>query len=196
MNEIQRLEAELYERSLKLAALRKEAPLKEVKNYSLKDLGGDVTLLELFGDKKELLAIHNMGQGCRYCTLWADGFNGLVPHLEDRVALALFSKDPPELQRTFANSRGWRFRMVSHGGGDYIREQSVGAEGNMPGVVCYVRDGNKIFRKNSSQFGPGDQYAPIWPLLSLAGVGTDDWTPQYNYWSRPKTMDDGGQNVR
>jgi predicted dithiol-disulfide oxidoreductase (DUF899 family) len=66
-----------------------------------------------------------MGQGCRYCTLWADGFNGFVQHIESTISMVLVSKDPPILQRKFANSRGWKFRLASHGGDEYIQEQSV-----------------------------------------------------------------------
>ena len=82
-------------------------------------LDGRTSMRALFGDKDRLLLIHNMGQGCRYCTLWADGFNGFLPHLESVMSVVLVSKDPPDVQRAFANSRGWRFRLASHGGGDY-----------------------------------------------------------------------------
>ena len=99
-------------------------------------------------------------------------------------------------QRRFANSRSWRFRLASHGGGEYIREQSVvkGSD-NMPGAVIYVRNGDEIYRKNACAFGPGDLYCSMWNLLGLAGLGEDDWTPQYNYWQRPKTLEDGGENL-
>ncbi len=65
----------------------------------------------------------------------------------------------------------------------------------MPGAVVYERDGDNITRKNSCVFGPGDIYCSMWSLLGLAGLGEDDWTPQYAYWKRPEKMDDGGQNL-
>lgn len=194
-NEIQKTEKELYELVKKLEKLRRDNPPAEVKNYNFQTLEGETSLLELFGDKQVLFAIHNMGQGCRYCTLWADGFNAFLPHLESEFAVALLSKDSPELQRQFANSRGWRFRMASHGGGAYMNEQSVG-EGNMPGMVCYVRKGDKIFRKNATPFGPGDQFCSLWDILSLAGRSEEDWTPQFRYWNPPGKLDDGGNNIK
>ena len=137
-----------------------------------------------------------MGQGCRYCTLWADGFNGFLPHLESVMAVVLLSKDAPEVQRRFANERDWRFHLASHGGGDYIREQSaLEGQSNMPGAVVYERSGNKISRKNACVFGPGDLYCSMWSLLSLAGMGEAQWTPQYTYWRRPEKLDDGGENL-
>ena len=190
------LERKIGELMAELHALQKANPAAPVPNYTLKNLAGKTTLLDLFGSRDTLLAIHNMGQGCRYCTLWADGFNGLLPHLESALSVALLSKDPPETQRRFANARGWRFQLASHGGGDYIREQSVMAgDDNFPGAVVYQRQGDTILRKNACVFGPGDIYCAMWTLLGLAGLDEEDWTPQYSYWRRPENLDDGGRNV-
>ena len=196
--EILELEQEMGELSRKLAELRKLSAPVEVPDYAFQTLTGPVTLSALFAGKEILFAIHNMGQGCRYCTLWADGLNGFLPHLEDRFAVVLLSKDAPEVQQRFAHSRGWRFRMASHGGSPYMKGQSVSQDGSdMPGMVCYQRVGSKILRKNVAVFGPGDEFCAAWPILSLAGLGEDEWTPQYSYWKKPdpKAMDDGGQNV-
>ena len=195
-DEILGIEKQLYELTTKLNELKRMNSGSEVRNYTFSTLDGEVTLLDMFGDHDRLLLIHNMGQGCRYCTLWADGFNGFLPHLQSAMSVVLVSKDLPTLQHTFANSRGWRFRLASHRGGDYIQEQTVmDGERNMPGVVVYERNGDRITRKNASMFGPGDLYCSIWNLLGMAGLSEADWTPQYNYWRRPEKMDDGGANL-
>jgi len=194
--EIADLEKQLYELTTKLNALRKMNSGVEVENYAFATTEGDASLLELFGEQDRLLVIHNMGQGCRYCTLWADGLNGFLPHLESAMSVVLVSKDSPRLQRSFASSRGWRYRLASHGGGAYIQEQTVKeGEGNVPGAVVYERDGNKITRKNAAEFGPGDLYCSIWNVLGMAGLDAGTWTPQYRYWQRPEKMDDGGENL-
>ena len=194
--EIAKIEKQLYELTTKLNELRMSNAGDEVPNYSFSTLDGNVTLLELFGDNDRLLVIHNMGQGCRYCTLWGDGFDGFLPHLESVMSVVLVSRDAPELQRTFANSRNWRFRLASHGGGKYIQEQTVADGGqNTPGVVVYERDGTRITRKNAAEFGPGDLFCSIWNLLGMAGFNAANWTPQYHYWQRPEKMDDGGANM-
>lgn len=196
MTDLQKAEKELYELTQKVSQLRRDSKALPVKNYSFKTIESEVTLLDLFGEKDTLFLIHNMGQGCRYCTLWADGLTGFVQHLESQFAVAMVSKDDPQTQRQFANSRNWRFRMASHGGGSYIKEQTVlPGENNMPGIVCYIRKGNEIYRKNSAVFGPGDEFCSQWNILSLAGISTEEWTPQFNYWKRPETMDDGGKNL-
>jgi len=195
-SEIQDVEQQIFELTVKLNELRKSNGGDEVRNYSFATIDGETDLLSMFGDKKQMLVIHNMGQACRYCTLWADGFNGFLKHLESVMSVVLVSKDAPEMQRQFANSREWRFRLASHGGGDYISEQTV-IEGssNMPGAVVYERDGDTITRKNRCAFGPGDIYCSMWSLLGLAGLGEEEWTPQYAYWKRPEKMEDGGANL-
>ena len=196
-SDIQAIEKQIFELNMKLVELRKQnTEVEQIKNYQFDTLNGKKDLLDLFANKDRLLVIHNMGQGCRYCTLWADGLNGFLPHLEATMAVVLVSKDSPELQRTFANSRGWHFNLASHGGGDYIKEQNVMPdENNAPGVVLYERKGDHISRKNSAAFGPGDLYCSMWSLLGLAGLGVSDWTPQYKYWQQPQQLDDGGENV-
>ena len=195
-SKISEIEYQIYELNKELNELRRNNEGPEVENYSFSTLDGKASLLELFGDKDQLLVIHNMGQGCRYCTLWADGLNGFVPHLESIMSLVLVSRDAPEVQRQFANSRGWRFKLASHGGGDYIKEQTVmEGEDNMPGAVVYERKGQAIYRKNACIFGPGDLYCPLWQFLGMAGFSEETWTPQFRYWQPPKSMDDGGQNL-
>jgi predicted dithiol-disulfide oxidoreductase (DUF899 family) len=195
-DEIAELEMQIVKLIGELNELRKTNRGAEVPNYRFRNLEGEISLLNLFGTRNQLLLIHNMGQACRYCTLWADGFNGMLAHLESAISVVLVSKDSPETQRLFANSRGWKFRLASHGGEEYIREQSVMVDSdNYPGAVVYERDGDVIYRKNECVFGPGDIYCSMWSLLGLAGLGADNWTPQFTYWQRPETLEDGGKNL-
>jgi len=194
--EIAEIEKQIFELTKKLNELRVVNSGDEVENYVFSTLDGDVTLLDMFGDNDRLLVVHNMGQGCRYCTLWADGFNGFLPHLESVMSVFLVSKDSPDVQRKFANTRNWRFRLASHGGGQYIQEQTVmNGEHNVPGAVVYEREGSRVMRKNAVVFGPGDMFCSVWNLLAMAGISDSKWTPQYNYWRRPQKMDDGGANL-
>ena len=159
---IAEIQQQIFELTGELGTLLKQSHGAEVPDYRFASESGEVSLLELFAGQDRLLAIHNMGQGCRYCTVWADGFNGFLPHLENAMSVVLLSKDPPELQRRFANERGWRFRLASHGGGAYIREQSVvDGQDNYPGAVVYKREGDKVLRFNACVFGPGDLYCSL-----------------------------------
>jgi predicted dithiol-disulfide oxidoreductase (DUF899 family) len=197
-DDIARLENQIFEMCLELQNMRAKRESEPVRNYTFVTEHGETDLLRLFGDKEGLFAIHNMGQSCRYCTLWADGLNGFLEHLESEFAVVLLSKDPPDVQRRLANNRKWRFNLASHAGGDYIREQTVVSDqDNSPGIVYYERRGDEIFVKNRATFGPNDLFCSIWPILGLAGRGTEgDWTPQFAYWSRPRKLEDGGQDIQ
>ncbi|MEM7098721.1 MAG: DUF899 family protein [Pseudomonadota bacterium] len=197
--QITELEQKLYGMTLELAELRRQVPRHQgevVPEYEFATCAGSTTLLDLFGDKDLLMVIHNMGQACRYCTLWGDGFNGFLPHLESAMSVVLVSKDDPQTQREFANHRGWRFQLASHGGGAYIQEEAtMPGQSNMPGVVVYERDGQTVRRRDSAVFGPGDLYCSAWNLLALAGLTEAEWMPQFNYWRRPEQLEDGGENI-
>ena len=194
--EIQALEMEAVALANRLEKLRRENTPVPVKDYSFETLTGPTNLLTLFADKDKLLMIHNMGDACRWCTSWADGLNAALPHLEDSFSVVLVSKNDPLAQRRFALERGWNFRMASHGGGEYAIEQTVTpGEPDMPGIVCYERKEGAIFRKNASEFGPGDFFNPLFHVVTLAGIGLEEFTPQFSYWKRPERMEDGGQNL-
>lgn len=197
MTEAEKLELEIMEKSQTLAALRQAEEGTEVPNYTFKTLDGEIALADLFRGREQLLMIHNMGQACRYCTLWADGINGVLDHLEDTMAVTFVSKDPPAIQRRMALDRGWKFTMASHGGGAYMTERcTMAGYDNCPGAAVYERTDGKIVARGRTAFGPGDLYSPVWHFLSLAGIGTSEWTPQFHYWSRPSQLEDGGENVR
>ena len=135
-----------------------------------------VSLSSLFGDKDDLIVVHNMGRGCAYCTMWADGFNGVVAHLEDRAAFVVISPDEPEVQAEFAESRGWRFRMASAAGSDFTRDLGFEPEPGsyMPGFSVFHRqpDGT-IVRTGRDFFGPGDDYCAPWRMFDLLNGGDE-----------------------
>ena len=64
---------------------------EEVADYDFATPQGTVSLSALFGDKPDLIVIHNMGASCAYCTLWADGFNGVYDHLANRAGFVVSS---------------------------------------------------------------------------------------------------------
>ena len=166
----------------RLAELRAKAKPEEVKDYKFLTVGGETSLSKMFGDRKKLLVIHNMGSVCNYCTLWADGFNGILPHLNDAMAVVLVSSEAPEKQAAFAKGRNWGFTMASHKGLPYTKEQtSFGEWADNPGAAVYEKVGDKIVLRNKCFFDPGDIYCSMWPLLGLAGIANKDWQPKFNY---------------
>lgn len=180
----------------KLAELRREiarlrAEMREtqgnvdpepVENYVFATEDGTTKLSDLFGGKDTLFVIHNMGASCRYCTLWADGFNGVLPHLENRAAFVVSSPDDPAKQRKFKDSRGWNFRMVSHQGSSFAADMGYKNErGFQPGVSVFRKQNGRIVRVSDQGLGPYDDFCSVWHFFDMMPGGAGDWAPQYKY---------------
>jgi len=181
---LKKAEKDMTKARARVLALRRKQTPEVVPDYVFKDQAGKtVSLAQLFGAKKELILVHNMGAHCPYCTLWADGFTGLAKHLEDRAAFVVESADTPKQQKTFYRSRGWNFPMVSSAGSDFKRRMGFADEqGNPhPGVSVLVKSGGKIYRTARDTFGPGDDYCALWHLFDLLPKGAAGWTPKYRY---------------
>jgi predicted dithiol-disulfide oxidoreductase (DUF899 family) len=183
--ELFQLTDELMKLRAKVAEVRRKIPPQEVKDYSFTGSSGEkIKLSEMFGAKDELILIHNMGRSCRYCTLWADGFNGFTKHFESRAAFAVTSPDDHETQRKFAIERGWNFRLYSTEGTTFKRDMGFANENDdpLPGVSIFRKEADgRIVHVTKNYFGPGDDYCSIWHFFDLLPSTTDEWEPQYHY---------------
>ncbi len=167
----------------KMKTVQAKIAPQPVEDYALATPAGRVKLSELFGGKKDLFLIHNMGSSCPYCTLWADGFNGLYDHLADRAAFVVCSPDPPLAQKKFAVGRGWRFPMVSHQGTNFAADMGYRgkAGGWIPGVSAFKREKDKVVRVSDAPLHPGDDFCALWHIFDLLPEGAGDWGAKFKY---------------
>lgn len=185
--EFDRIAQQIADLKLKLAEAKRAIPPQPVAPYTftLAPNGSPITLAGLFGDKRDLIVIHNMGRGCSYCTMWADGFAGLYKHLADRCAFVLSSPDSPAVAGAFAAERAWPFPVVSIAGTSFANDIGfANAKGGvMPGASAFHKDeaGNVTRTFPSAQFGPGDDFCSLWHLLDLLKEGPAGWEPKFHY---------------
>jgi len=183
--QIDDLEYQLQDIKGKLAELRRQRPREEVQDYKLFDCEGrEAALSSLFGEHGKLILVHNMGRQCSYCTMWADGFTGMLPYLQSRAAFVVTSPDRPDAQKKLVQSRGWNFPVYSTDGTSFIADMGFdnGEEGLMPGVSVFVKEADgKIYRVSRAEFGPGDDFCPVWHFFELLPEGIDGWEPKPNY---------------
>ncbi|HEY6184270.1 MAG TPA: DUF899 family protein [Terriglobales bacterium] len=183
--QIDELEYQLQDIKQRVAELRRQRPREEIKDYRLLDSEGrGVSLSSLFGDQNRLILIHNMGRDCSYCTMWADGFTGLVPHINSRAAFALTSPDKPEAQKDFVEARGWNFPVYSTAGTSFTADMGFDdeKEGLMPGISVFTKEANgKIYRVSRAEIGPGDNFCAVWHFFDLLPEGINGWQPQLSY---------------
>jgi predicted dithiol-disulfide oxidoreductase (DUF899 family) len=154
-----------------------------MKDYTFTRSSGEAAgWKDLFGKKKDLIVIHNMGRTCPYCTLWADGFNGVYDHLASRAAFVVATPDKPEAQAKFAAARGWRFPMISYEGTSLAEDTGYGENGSYyPGVSVFQKHAGKVVRVSDTSFEPGDLFCGVWHLLDLIPQGVDGWRPKFKY---------------
>lgn len=162
--------------------VRKAAKPQPVADYGFtRSTGEPVKLSELFGKKDHLFVIHNMGAGCPYCTLWADGFNGVNDHLQNSAAFIVSTPDEPAKQAKFAAARGWKFPMVSHKGTSFAKDMGYASDdGFYPGVSVLTRKKGQILRISDEGLCPGDDFCSVWHFLDLI-PGRPDWQPRFAY---------------
>ncbi|MBK8549675.1 MAG: DUF899 family protein [Ignavibacteria bacterium] len=172
--ELQDLEKQIETMRKKKIELNSKLAEMDVKDYILKDRDGkDVRLSEMFGNKKNLILIHNMGKGCPYCTMWADGFKDTYKEIEKKAPFVLVCPDTPEVHKKFAESHGWNYPTYSAAGTDFIFDMGYdfikdGKHNYWPGVSVFEKsDDGKIRRVAKDYFGPGDFYCNIWHFLDL-----------------------------
>lgn len=131
-------------------------------------------------------------QPCPMCTMWADGYDGVVPHLRQRVAFGVVVAGDVAAIRAWGRTRGWRHvRLLSSAGTTFKRD--FGMEdadgGQRPGVSVFRLgdDGRpRHFYTQCAVMGEGhwrgmDLLSPVWNILDLTPEGRGDWMPKRSY---------------
>ncbi len=182
-DDIQKLGMELMEAKKRYRQAIKDLPNEPVEDWELHNTDGStVKLSQLFGDKTELLVVHNMGKHCNYCSLWADGFIGCANHIQERCAFVLCSNDDPKTVAEFSKERGWNYPCVSGKESGFAEAMGYRTpEGQtMPGVSAFHKNADgTIVRTGKDMFGPGDDFCPVWPFFDLIDRGPADWQPRH-----------------
>jgi predicted dithiol-disulfide oxidoreductase (DUF899 family) len=105
---------------------RRELPWKAVnKEYLFEGPNGKETLTELFDGRSQLIVYHFMfdpswDAGCPHCSFWADNFNDIIVHLNQRdVTMIVASKAPYSKLAEYETRMGWDFKWVSSYDSDF-----------------------------------------------------------------------------
>lgn len=167
----------------KMRAVQAEIEPQAVADYEFKTPERTVLLSELFGDHEDLMVVHNMGSSCTGCTLWADGYNGVHHHVITRTAFVVSSPETPAVQQKFAQSRGWKFRMVSHMGTTFAADMGYRTDkgGWRPGISVFKLAAGKILRVSDVGWSPGDDFCTVWHFFDLLPEGAAGWSPKLSY---------------
>ena len=181
--EIEVIRARMASDARRLAELQRSLPPMEVEDYELHTRDGPVRLSQFFQEMEDLIVIHNMGKSCNFCTMWADGFSGVIDHLHDRCAVLLVSPDDADTLETFADERGWYFAVASAKGTTFIDDMGFEKDGQpSPGFTTFhMAEDGAIQRIASDEFDAFDPYCSVWHLMARLKDGVSDWEPKPAY---------------
>lgn len=189
-----------------LNAERRRLPMVAVEqDYTFEGPDGRVTLLDLFEGRGQLVLQHIMfgpdwDAVCPGCTASLDELSpGVLRHLHSRdTTFVGVSRAPyPKLAATRA-AKGWDFPWYSSFGTEFNHDYQAtlddgvrpavynyrpvdgGESSEVPGVSCFLRDGDRVFHTYSTYARGTDTLGSSYTWLDLTALG------RHEEWEEPK----------
>ena len=188
-----------------LSQQRRDLPWEAVtKNYVFEGPNGKQSLPDLFEGRSQLIVYHFMfgpewEAGCPHCSRWADSFNGIILHLNQRdVTMIAASRAPYPKLAAYWKRMGWSFKWVSSYGADFNFDYHVSfapdelANGSafynftMQDPSASEREGVSVFFKDAT--------GKVFHTYSAYARGIDMLSVDYQYLDLvPKGRDEHGR---
>lgn len=190
-----------------LSQARRDLPWERVsKAYEFDGPDGKVTLAEAFEGRSQFVVYHFMfapewENGCKSCSFWADNFNGIVQHLNQRdVSFAAISRAPRSKLQAFAKRLGWSFKWLSSEDSDFNYDYNVSFRpqdldggkavynyapsatkmSDLPGVSVFYRDADGAIYHTYSTYSRGiDMLNTAYHYLDIVPMGRDEASLSY-----------------
>ena len=190
-----------------LAAERRRLPMERIeKKYVFEGPNGNVSLLDLFEGRPQLLLYHFMfaegvngwpEAGCPGCSMFMDNLGQFtLTHLAHRgVSFAVVSRGPLANLTAYQKRMSWNAPWVSSAKNSFNVDLGLTTErGENHGLSVFVRDGEALFRTYFTSARGLEPAGTIWSLLDLTPYGRQEtWEqspagwPQsapYAWWKR------------
>lgn len=200
-----------------LSRERRALPWERVeKTYVFDGPNGAESLTDLFAGKSQLVVYHFMfnpddDAGCPHCSFWADHYDGMIPHLEQRdVSFVVISRAPLAKIAAFRQRMGWKFKWFSSGNNSFNYDYRVSfspADSEHPvynvgtlvpgmpdreGLSVFTKDSSgAVFRTYSTYARGIDMINGTYQILDLVPKGRDedpeatqDWVRHHDRYDR------------
>jgi len=188
-----------------LSQLRRDLPWEAVaKRYVFDGPDGGQTLVDLFDGRSQLVVYHFMfgptwDAGCPHCSRWADSFDAIIVHLNQRdVTMVAVSRAPYSKLAAYGRRMGWTFKWVSSFGTDFnfdyhvsFAPEEIAKKNTFYNYVVQQQDssereGVSVFFKDTSD--------RVFHTYSTYARGIDLLSVDYNYLDLvPKGRDEGSR---
>jgi len=190
---------------------RRELPwVKVEKPYSFDGPRGKEGLYDLFQGRSQLVVYHFMfapewEAGCKHCSFWADNFDPIIVHLNQRdVSMVAVSRAPYAKLSAYQNRMGWTFTWLSSGESSFNYDlhasftseevakksarfnfvtQDPGSTDREGVSVFYKSDDGAVYRTYSTYARGIDLINTAYNILDLVPKGRDEGD-RGPYWVR------------
>jgi predicted dithiol-disulfide oxidoreductase (DUF899 family) len=168
------------------------------------------SLVDLFDGKTQLAMYHFMlgpdwDQGCKSCSYWADGFQGIPIHLAHRdVSFVVVSRAPLSKIEQFKKRMGWNFKWASSFESDFNFDFGISfkdqdecsahvfynyidgpyVSDEMPGASFFYRRNTEVFHTYSAYARGLDILNCAYNWLDLVPKGRDEHSDHTMDWVR------------
>jgi len=206
-----------------LNADRRRLPMVEVgKDYTFHGPEGDVSLLDLFDGRRQLIVQHIMfdpswDDACSSCTAGVDELaDGLLDHLRVRdTTFAAVSRAPFAKLDNYRTRKGWTIPWYSSEGSDFNYDFHVTMDATKAPVMFNYRDASELANKGMDWILEGSSEQPgyscflrdgdrIFHTYSTFGRGTEQLGGAYAFldmtalgrqeeWEEPKGRSDAAR---
>jgi predicted dithiol-disulfide oxidoreductase (DUF899 family) len=189
-----------------IAAARRRLPAVEV-DATLPLLGpdGPVTLLDAFEGRRQLIAYYFMwnpgrpaAEQCEGCTFYANQVAELSPLHSRDITYAVFSQgrnvstEPADARTSYEESLRYRafmdWRMPWYSAQPSLGELLSGREIGLFHLVCYVRDGDRVFETYWTKRRGVEAMDYSYALMDLTVYGRQEsWEDSPEGWPQERT---------
>jgi predicted dithiol-disulfide oxidoreductase (DUF899 family) len=171
------------------------------KNYAFEGEKQRASFADLFGDKDTLVVYNYMfgpqrERPCPMCTSLLSAWDGEVPDILQRVALAVVARSPIERLKAVKRERGWQYLPLYQDiSGEFSRDYHALTKDGGDDAAFNVFTRREVTIRhfwggemNAASADPGQDprgapdLMPLWTILDVTpeGRGTD-WYPKLNY---------------
>nr|WP_232425808.1 DUF899 family protein [Mycobacterium sp. JS623] len=165
-----------------IAAARRRLPMVEVDATTpLVGPAGSVTLLDACEGRSQLIAYYFMWhtghpapeqcEGCTWCTTHVAELSYL--HSRD-ITYAVFCQGPFDESSRYRDFMGWE--MPWYSAQDSLDTLLVGRQKNLMHIVCYLRDGDRVFETYWTNYRGVEAMDYSFALMDLSAYGRqEEW---------------------
>jgi predicted dithiol-disulfide oxidoreductase (DUF899 family) len=172
-----------------------------IKSYAFEGEQGPASFADMFGGKTTLVVYSYMfgpqrERPCPMCTSLLSAWDGEVPDIMQRVALAVVARSPITRLTAFKRERGWHHLLLySDLTGEFSRDYHAITKdgGDDAAFNVFMRKDGQIRHfwggeMNGASADPGQDprgapdLMPLWTILDVTPEGRGkDWYPKPNY---------------